>query len=266
MSSRRSDGRLPCCSVIGQVVGTGVADGDGEAVGTAVSVGDGLTTATDADGEAEGELGWRGGRRRDLGARGDERRDRQQADETSGRVARVGVQLSLRRVGKTRSYAATSSGPSWSAGTCRWSASHAPVTRTHSGSFRDRGAPGGARKGESVSISTRSAGTSAATSADASSPAPKDEPREADGEPEVDDLPAVVERAGVRVDHRRRPLPERGAPAGVADARRAELRDEGVLRVAPAVGRAAMEDRRLAGLEREGKVPAQVDGAGPRSG
>ena len=35
------------------------------------------------------------------------------------------------------------------------------VTRTHSGSLRERGAPGGARNGESVSTRTRSSGTSA---------------------------------------------------------------------------------------------------------
>ena len=52
----------------------------------------------------------------------------------------------------------------------RRSASQAAVTRTHSGSFRRRGAPGGDRYGESVSTSSRSAGTSPATSALGSSP------------------------------------------------------------------------------------------------
>ena len=53
----------------------------------------------------------------------------------------------------------------------RRSAAQAAVMRTHSGSFRPRGAPGGDRNGASVSTSRRSAGTIATTSAVASSPA-----------------------------------------------------------------------------------------------
>ena len=53
----------------------------------------------------------------------------------------------------------------------RRSAIQAAVIRTHSGSLRPRGAPGGERYGESVSTRIRSAGARRATSAVASSPA-----------------------------------------------------------------------------------------------
>ena len=56
------------------------------------------------------------------------------------------------------------------------SASQAAVMRTHSGALRRRGAPGGARNGESVSTRTRSCGARAAM-ADASSPAGTRAPR-----------------------------------------------------------------------------------------
>ena len=79
----------------------------------------------------------------------------------------------------------------------RRSAIHAAVTRTHSGSLRERGAPGGARNGESVSTSSRSSGTRAATSADASSPRRNTSPEKLTASPEVDHGPAVVERAGI---------------------------------------------------------------------
>ena len=69
----------------------------------------------------------------------------------------------------------------WSSPRC--SATHAPVTRTHSGWLRERGAPGGARNGESVSISRRSAGTSATASAEASSPRRKTSPEKLTARP-----------------------------------------------------------------------------------
>ena len=184
---------------------------------------------------------------REHGDRGDEERA----------AGRVGQEV-LRELGKVRSYAATRSGPSASRVVPRFSAAHSPVTRTHSGWLRERGAPGGDRNGESVSISSRSAGTAATASADASSPLPEDEPREADGQAEIDDLVGVVERPRVRVDDGGWALPERRCPGWPADTRRAQLRDERVLRVAPAVSRAAMEDGGLAGLERERQVPPQV--------
>ena len=68
----------------------------------------------------------------------------------------------------------------------------------------------------------------------------------------------VVERPRERVDDGRRALPERAGPGRPADTRRAQLPDERVLRVTPALGGPAMEDGRLAGLERERQVPTQV--------
>src|SRR6187397_782554 len=88
--------------------------------------------------------------------------------------------------------------------------------------------------------------------------APKDKAGEADGQAEVDHLTGIVERTGVRVDDRGRTLPEGARPGRTADACGAELCDERVLGVAPAVGRSAMEDRRLAGLERESQVASEV--------
>ena len=132
------------------------------------------------------------------------------------------------------------------------------VIRTHSGSFRDRGAPGGARNGESVSISRRSSGTIAATSADASSPRRKTSPEKLIARPEIDDRPSVVERPGIRVDDGRRSVPEGRGPRRAADAGLHELRHERVLRVASTLGRAAVQDGGLAGRECEREVPAQV--------
>ena len=61
----------------------------------------------------------------------------------------------------------------------RVSASHAAVTRTHSGSLRERGAPGGERNGESVSTSRRSAGAERGDLGRRLLAAPEDEPGEA---------------------------------------------------------------------------------------
>ena len=72
----------------------------------------------------------------------------------------------------------------------RHAASHEPVTRTHSGSLRDLGAPGGERNGESVSIRTRSSGSAAATSADTSSPRRKTSPEKLTTPPK-----STIERA-----------------------------------------------------------------------
>ena len=59
--------------------------------------------------------------------------------------------------------------PSWSLS--KSDAAQRAEIPTKAGSFRLRGAVGGARKGESVSTRSRSAGTRRTTSADASSPA-----------------------------------------------------------------------------------------------
>ena len=64
------------------------------------------------------------------------------------------------------------------------------------------------------------------------------------------------------MDHRGRPVPERPARGLAVEAGRAQLGDEGVLGVPLARPRAAVEDRGLAGLEREGEVAAQVRRAG----
>ncbi len=149
-------------------------------------------------------------------------------------------------------------GPSASSETPRRSATHAAVTRTHSGSLRERGAPGGDRNGESVSTSRRSVGHERSDLGRGLLAAPEDEAREADREAEVDDRPSVVERPGVRVDDRRRAVPERRGPARVPHPGRAQLVEQRVLGVAPPLGRAAVEDRRLAGLEREREVAPQV--------
>jgi len=71
-----------------------------------------------------------------------------------------------------------------SAVSARCCASHSPVMRTYSGELRrpenprapPRGTPGGARYGESVSISRRLRGTMRATSLDVSSPRRKTSP------------------------------------------------------------------------------------------
>ena len=60
------------------------------------------------------------------------------------------------------------------------------------------------------------------------------------------------------MDDGRRPVAEGRRPGRAADAGRPQLVEQRVLRVAPAVGRAAVEDRRLAGLERERQVAPQV--------
>ena len=147
----------------------------------------------------------------------------------------------------------------------RRSATQPAVTRTHSGSFRQRGAPGGERNGESVSTSRRSAGTSAATSADASSPRRKTSPEKLIASAELEHRLGVVDRPGEGVDDGRRPVAERAAQSA-ADTGRAQLLEQRVLGVAPARRRAAVEDRRLAGLERRARGCGGGSPAGPGSG
>ena len=149
-------------------------------------------------------------------------------------------------------------GPNASSETERRSATHAAVTRTHSGSLRERGAPGGDRNGESVSTRTRSSGTRAATSPEASSPRRNTRPENEIARPEVDHRPTVVHRPRIRVDDGRRAVAERRGPPAVPHPGRPQLGEECVLRVASALGRAAVEDGRLAGLEREREVAPQV--------
>ncbi len=141
----------------------------------------------------------------------------------------------------------------------RHSASHAPVTRTHSGSLRERGAPGGERNGESVSIEQAVRGDERRHLGRALLAPSEHEAGEADGQTEVDDRATVVGRTRVRVDDGGRPVAERLGPAGLPHPGAAKLLEQGVLGVALPIGRAAVEDRGLAGREREGEVPAQVD-------
>ena len=60
------------------------------------------------------------------------------------------------------------------------------------------------------------------------------------------------------MDDRRRPLPEGRGPRAPADPGRPELVEERVLAIPSARGRTAMQDRRLAGLERKRQVAPQV--------
>ena len=172
----------------------------------------------------------------------------------------------LRWLGKVRSYDATRTSPSDSGEVPRWSASQVAVTLTHSGSLRLRGAPGGDRNGESVSTSRRSVGDERRRLGRGFLAGPEDETREADGQAQVDHLPGIVGRSGIRVDDRGGSLPERRDPRRAADPGGTELGEQGVLGVAPAIRRSAMEDGRLARFEGEPQVPAQVRPAGPGSG
>src|SRR5436190_22100527 len=60
------------------------------------------------------------------------------------------------------------------------------------------------------------------------------------------------------MDDRGRPIPEGGGPGRTPDTGGPELPEQGVLRIAAPVARAAMEDDRLARVEGEGKVAPQV--------
>ena len=131
----------------------------------------------------------------------------------------------------------------------RSSATQAAVTRTHSGSLRPRGAPGGERNGESVSTRSRSAGYEADDVGGRLLARPERQARDADRRAELEHRLGVVERAAERVDDDR-------AAASPPNAR--SSREERVLGVALARPRPAVEDRRLAGLGGEREVPAEV--------
>ena len=138
----------------------------------------------------------------------------------------------------------------------RRSATQLAVMRTHSGSFRPRGAPGGEQEGR-IRLDEQAAGGHERDDVGRRLLAgPEREPRDRDGEPEVKHARARTRpsrrRSGSRraVDPRRMPRRlERPEPGGL------ELRDERVLGVGPAGLRANVEDRGLARLEREREVP-----------
>ena len=69
------------------------------------------------------------------------------------------------------------------------------MTRTHSGSLRERGAPGGAEERRIGLDEQAIGGHERGDLGRRLLAAPEDEAREADREPEVDDRSAVVERA-----------------------------------------------------------------------
>ena len=77
------------------------------------------------------------------------------------------------------------------------------MTRTHSGSLRRRGAPGGERNGESVSTRRRSGGRQAGDLRGRLLPGRNDEAGEADRRAELEHRLGVVDRAAERVDQDR---------------------------------------------------------------
>ena len=88
--------------------------------------------------------------------------------------------------------------------------------------------------------------------------APEDEAAEADREAHRQGRLGVVDRTGERVEDGRRAVPEARPPGPLPHARVPQLGDEQVLRVARARGRATVQDQRLADLQRELEMAAEV--------